>query len=130
LNIFGPTIELEYVLDTPCNLTLEGVSLIAKGKYSEVTPETVALRLMEDQRDGYKEVGLILQSRQDIQSEVVELVQGSVKNFIPGRSSEIRMSIHGILFPYVSLDDFMEIFPDVSRKDFRGILVNCSLNAF
>jgi len=123
-------LELEYVLDTPCNLALEGVSLIAKGKYSEVTPETVALRLMEDRSDGYKEVGLILQARQDIQAEVIELVQGSVKNLIPGRSSDIRMAIHAVLFPYVTPDDLMGILPDVSRKDFRGTLVNCSLNAF
>lgn len=121
-------IDLEYRLDRPCTVDLVGVALVARGQYVAVTPETVALRLMEDRRDGVKQIGVVMNARQSVDNPVLEYTLGSQKTVIPGKFSDVHMTIQGRLFPEVVAEDWQDIRPDLSLKDFKGILVSCQVN--
>ena len=116
------TAEIEYRLDFPCRVPLRGLPLIARGHYIEVSPMTVALRLMEDRRDSMKEVGYILSAEQDVDQDEIEIFdRGSIFK-IPGRSQGATVFIMARLETHVV--DWQGIRPDVPLKDFKGVMVN------
>lgn len=118
------TAEIEYRLDAPCTVPLKGLPLIARGHYIEVSPMTVALRLMEDHSDGMKEIGHILSAEQIEDSEKIEIFdRGSIFK-IPGRSQGATMLITARLETHVVEEDWQGIRPDVPLKDFKGVMVH------
>ena len=118
-------IHLEYVMDTVCKIPLEGVALVGRGYYTEVTPRTVALRLMENSKNDLKELGMIVRAQQDVTRETSVLTTyGGFPNKLPGRT-EVYLTIDGLMFPEVAEEDWQEIRPDLSLNDFRGVLCKC-----
>jgi len=118
-------INLEYCLDSPCLVPLRGLPLVARGRYVEATPMTVALRLMEDRRDGMKEIGVILKASQMVEEDVLETYDSGVCVKYSGRTQSVRIQITGQLFPEVVEEDWREIRPDLPLSDFKGVLANC-----
>lgn len=119
-------IDLEYRLDQPCQVPLVNLPLVARGTYAEVSPKTVALRLMEDRRDGMKKIGIILEAEQNASQDMFDFasISSNTKQKIPGQM-EIIMKIKGQLFPEIVAKDWTEIRPDVPTSDFSGILMHC-----
>jgi hypothetical protein len=116
--------EIEYSLDSPCMVPLVGLPLIARGHYTEVSPLTVALRLMEDRRDGMKEIGVIRTANQRIERDFLDMSAGVSRVKLPGQVRSATMTITAELFPEVVEEDWQGIRPDVPLSDFKGIMVS------
>lgn len=115
------TVRLQYQMNSVCSKSLEGLPLTARGRYIEVTPRTVALRLMENFGEP-KKVGVVRNATQRVEQGSIDLVRGGVSNTVPGRISDISLEIIGELFSEISLEEWYDIRPDLPKRDFDGLL--------